>query len=389
MTNPKAPRMVYAKLRAPAWALAVVSVIVALAGCESTGLNLSKKIDYKTATSAPSLELPPDLTTPQYDDRFSVTTASGLAAQGANRPRGAESIAPNANAEARVVRGGTERWLVVKTTPEIAWNESRQFWSSVGFVLAVEQPTLGIMETDWAENRADVPNDFFQRTIGKYIDIFGSTYKRDKFRTRIERGNEPGTVEIYISHRGAEQVPTVLIDNKPSSPAGFTWAVAPPNPGLEAEMLTRLMIRFGTPAPEAATAVQASTALPGPERARLEKAANGTSELVVDDSFDRAWRRVGLALDRVGFTVVDRDRSKGTYFVRYANPESEALKKEKGFLDKLLFWKDDSVEKPEQYRITVAQADPRSVVTVQDPDGAPDKTANGEKILALLKDQLK
>ena len=243
------------------------------------------------------------------------------------------------------------------------------------------------METDWAENRADVPNTWLQNTVGKYVDIFGNTYKRDKFRTRIERGNEPGTVDIYISHRGSEQVPTTKIDNV--SPAGFTWAVMPPDPGLEAEMLTRLMIRFGVSETQATASVQASAGGPGtPERARLEKAPNGSSQLVVDDSFDRAWRRVGLALDRVGFTVVDRDRSKGTYFVRYSNPESDGSKKEKGFLDKLMFWK-DNVDKPEQYRITVAQADPNSLVTVQDPDGAPDKSANGEKILALLKDQLK
>jgi outer membrane protein assembly factor BamC len=127
--------------------------------------------------------------------------------------------------------------------------------------------------------------------------------------------------------------------------------------------------------------------VPTTEKARLESMPNGGTQLVVDDSFDRAWRRVGLALDRVGFTVVDRDRSKGTYFVRYSNPDTDS-KKEKTFFEKLQFWKDD-VEKPEQYRITVAQADPRSLVTVQDPDGAPDKSANGEKILALLKDQLK
>ena len=386
MTNTKTPRVIHAKSRAPLRAFALVAALLAVAGCESTN-SITKKIDYKSATSAPSLELPPDLTAPQYDDRFSVTTASGLAAQGA-RPRGAETIAPNANADARVVRGGTERWLVVKTTPEIAWNTSRQFWSSVGFALAIEQPNVGIMETDWAENRADLPTTFMQNTIGKFIDIFGNTYKRDKFRTRIERGNEPGTVEIYVSHRGAEQVPTTYIDNRPSSPAGFVWAVMPPDPGLEAEMLTRMMIRFGTPAPEATAAVQASASPAGPERARLEKAPDGASQLVVDDSFDRAWRRVGLALDRVGFTVVDRDRSKGTYFVRYANPDNDGAKKDKGFLDKLMFWKDD-VEKVEQYRITIAQADPRSLVTVQDPNGAPDKGATGEKILALLKDQLK
>jgi outer membrane protein assembly factor BamC len=364
----------------------VLSALLAVTGCETNSSSFTKKIDYKSAVSAPRLELPPDLNTPQYDDRFSVTTASGLAAQQGARPKGPETIAPDANADARVARAGTQRWLVVKTTPEIAWNTTRQFWGSVGFALAVEQPMLGIMETDWAENRADVPNTFLQSTIGKYIDIFGNTYKRDKFRTRIERGNEPGTVDIYISHRGSEQVPTGKIDNV--SPSGFTWAVMPPDPGLEAEMLTRLMIRFGSTQAVAEASVQAS-AVPGtPERARIEKGANGSSQLVVDDSFDRAWRRVGLALDRVGFTVVDRDRSKGTYFVRYSNPESDGSKKDKGFLDKLMFWKDDA-DKPEQYRITVAQADPNSLVTVQDPNGAPDKSANGEKILALLKDQLK
>jgi len=384
MTNPKVPRMVHAKSPAAAGALIAVLAAFALAGCEST-TSMSKKIDYKSTSSAPALELPPDLTTPQYDERYSVTTASGLAAQGANRPRGPDSIAPNTTADARIVRGGTERWLVVNTTPEIAWNTSRQFWNEVGFVLAVEQPTLGIMETDWAENRADMPSDFLRGTIGKYLDIFGNTYKRDKFRTRIERGSEPGTVEVYVSHRGAEQVPTTKIDNV--SPAAFVWAVTPPDPGLEAEMLSRLMIKFGTPAPQAAAAVQAAMSATGPERARLEKSSDGITQLIVDDTFDRAWRRVGLALDRVGFTVVDRDRSRGTYFVRYANPETD-LKKDRGFLDKLAFWKED-VQKTEQYRITVAAVAPNSLVTVQDPNGAPDKSANSEKILSLLKDQLK
>jgi outer membrane protein assembly factor BamC len=385
MTNRKVSRMRYSMFAARARALAIVAVVLAVAGCESTMTSVTKKIDYKSVTTAPALELPPDLTAPQYDDRFTVTTASGLAAQGATRPRGGETIAPNATADARIVRGGTERWLVVKTTPEVAWNTTRQFWTETGFVVAIEMPAVGIMETDWAENRADTPN-LFGPTLGKVLDpLFLATYKRDKFRTRIERGLEAGTVEIYVSHRGSEQVPTVMSDRVP---AAFVWAVTPPNPGLEAEMLTRLMERFGTPAPQATAAVQAAMSPAGPERARLEKDPDGSSRLIVDDSFDRAWRRVGLALDRIGFTVIDRDRSKGTYFVRYADPDTDGAKKEKGLLDKLMFWKTD-VEKPEEYRITVAPADPRSIVTVQDPKGAPDKSAVGEKILSLLKDQLK
>ena len=123
----------------------------------------------------------------------------------------------------------------------------------------------------------------------------------------------------------------------------------------------------------------------------MEKGADGVSKLIVDDPFDRAWRRVGLALDRSGFTVVDRDRSTGIYFVRFADPDSEMTRKDRSesWLAKLMFWKTDEKDKPEQYRIKVVEAAPASVVSVQDPNGAPDKTQNSEKILALLKDQLK
>ena len=366
-------------------ALALAAAAIALASCDTT-TGVTKRIDYKSDTRAPALEVPPDLTTPQYDDRYNIATASGYAAQSANRPRAVEGIAVNATADARIVRAGNERWLVVNATPMDAWNTMRKFWTDTGFVLAVEQPTLGIMETDWAENRVGMPSTMIEGVLGKVGDFFMGTYKRDKFRTRLEQGNEPGTVDIYISHRGAEQVPTTLIDNR--SPAAFVWAVVPPNPGLEAEMLGRAMLRFGSPTQTAAAAVQASTTGTGPERARLERQASGSYQLIVDDGFDRAWRRVGLALDRVGFTVVDRDRSKGTYFVRYADPEASGATKEKGVLDKLMFWKTDT-EKVEQYRIYIAEANPRSLVTVQDPNGAPDKSATGEKILSLLRDQLK
>jgi outer membrane protein assembly factor BamC len=365
-------------------------VLVSLAGCESMGLNtMGKRIDYKSAASAPSLELPPDLTQPTYDDRFSIATASGVAARDAAKPNRSELLPTNP--EAHIVRAGTERWLVVKATPEQAWSAVRKFWTDTGFVIATEQPQVGVMETDWAENRAEIPQDLLRKYIGKYIDVFYTTYKRDKFRTRIERGTAPGTVEIYISHRGMEQVPTTKIDN--STPAGFAWALMPADPGLEAVMLTRLMMQFGAPEATAEAAVSPAAAANAPVHARLEK-ADGVATLVVDDPFDRAWRRVGLALDRTGFTVVDRDRSTGTYFVRYADPDADMARKdrEKGFLSKLMnvFRKDDDKDKPEQYRIKVAEgSSPQTAVSVQDPSGNPDRTQASERILTLLRDQLK
>jgi outer membrane protein assembly factor BamC len=350
-----------------------------LGGCESMTTSLGKKIDYKSSSVAPALEIPPDLTTPAYDDRYLASTASAAAAaRAAGKP---SEILPTST-DARLVRAGSERWLVVKTTPEAAWNTLRDFWSQNGFVVAVEQPALGIMETDWAENRTGAPQSALAKYMGKYLEFITDTYRRDRFRTRIERGSEPGTVEIYISHKGAAQLPT---KNSKGSPEDWVWQPTPPNPELEAEFLSRLMIRFGTPAQAATTAV---AALPTQQqRARIEKGSDGASRLVVDDAFDRAWRRVGLALDRTGFTVVDRDRSKGLYFVRYANPDLEI--KQKDWLEKLKFWKTDDKEKPEQYRVLVTQADPSSFVTVQDPAGVADRSANSDKILALLQDQLK
>jgi outer membrane protein assembly factor BamC len=361
--------------------LSVAALSLALAGCESMTFSVGKKIDYKSASnSAPALEIPPDLSTPAYDDRYNVATASGAAAAKAT---GKSSEVLPTNAEARVVRAGSERWLVVKTNPDTAWTVLRDFWQKSGFVVAIEQPTLGIMETDWAENRADAPQTWLAKYTSQYLDFLTDTYRRDKFRTRIERGTEPGTVEIYVTHYGAAQLPT---KTKGGSPEDWQWQATPPNPDLEAEFLSRIMVSFGTPTEVATAAVAA--AQPVPPRARIEKGNDGTSRLVVDDAFDRAWRRVGLALDRTGFTVVDRDRSQGLYFVRYANPDTEAGK-QKGFLDKLKFWKADDKDKPEQYRVVVTQADPNSVITVQDPKGAADKSANGDKILALLQDQLK
>ena len=241
-------------------------------------------------------------------------------------------------------------------------------------MLAIEQPAVGVMETDWAENRADIPQDIVRKTLGRFADIFFTTYQRDKFRTRVERGAEAGTVEIYIAHRGMEQVPTTKIDN--SSPAAFAWALMPPNPDLEAEMLTRMMMRFGAPETQAVAAVAQSAAQP--ERARIEKTADGAPKLVVDESFDRAWRRVGLALDRSGFTVVDRDRSNGLYYVRYADPDADIAKKDTGWLAKLAFWKKDEAERPEQYRIAVVEAAPTQRRHRAGPEGRARRSA-GER----------
>lgn len=370
--------------------------LAGLAGCGSINSSFgnlleSDRIDYKSAGKAPSLEVPPDLTQLQRENRYALpdtsrgtATASGYNLQQSAGPAAtAGTVAPQARPDIRVERAGNQRWLVVKQTPEALWPQIKDFWQDSGFLINVDSPQTGIMETDWAENRAKIPQDFIRNTLGKALDSLYSTGERDKFRTRIERGTD-GTSEIYISHRGALEV---LTGDKDST----VWTPRPADPELEAEFLARLMVRLGVEDNRAKASVMNAAAQQG--RAKLVKGANG-SYVEMDEGFERAWRRVGLALDRVGFTVEDRDRSKGVYFVRYVDQTREAQNKsasEKGFFSKLFSFgsKDDKAKLAQRYQVSVKGAGAASQVAVLNNEGRPESSQIADKILALLNEQLK
>lgn len=372
-------------------ALIVGALMASLTGCGMIGSVVGNdKVDYKSAKKASTLDVPPDLTQLQKDNRYSlpdssngIATASGYNAQKGNGPvasvQAGTAVAPAAMNDIRVERAGNQRWLVVKQAPEQLWPQLKQFWEDAGFTLALDMPTAGIMETEWNENRAKIPQDFIRNTVGKVFDSLYSSGERDKFRTRLER-NADGSTEIYISHRGAQEVVTGA--QKEST----MWTARPNDPGLEAQFLARLMTKLGsTEDAQAKTAV--ASAIVQPQHATLV-GAGAERAVSVDEGFDRAWRRVGLALDRAGFTVEDRDRTQGTYFVRYVNQEAGETK---GFFSKLFSWGESESDKEAQrYRIAVkAGAGSDSLVTVLNNTGKPETGPVAEKILTLLHEQLK
>jgi outer membrane protein assembly factor BamC len=283
--------------------------------------------------------------------------------------------------DVRVERAGTQRWLVVPGTPDKLWPVVKEFWQEAGFVVNVEKPEAGVMETDWAENRAKIPESGVRGFLGRALDSLYSTSERDKFRTRLEPGAQPGTTEIYISHRGMEEV--FISEGKDQ----LRWQPRKPDPDLEAEMLRRMMVRFGVETERAQTQIAAASVQP---QAKLSRGADG-SLLALNDQFDRAWRRVGLALDRVGFTVEDRDRSKGLYYVRYIDPNTDVKTTEdKGWFSRLKFWSSSPrVQSKEQYRILVQGDNAGAEVRVLDKDGAREQSETANRILTLLYDQLK
>ena len=368
--------------------LFLMASVVSLLGACSMSLE-QKKIDYKSAGKAPSLEVPPDLTDANPDDRFAVPDTSGGSAtysvynkeRATNPQREGANVLPELS-NARVERAGSERWLVVKATPEQVWPVVREFWQENGFIIKSENPETGIMETDWAEDRAKIPQDMIRNVLGKVLDSLYSTAERDKFRTRLEPGKEPGTTEIYISHRGMYEV-----IKGGDGGTETVWEPRPPEPGLEEEFLRRLMVRFGI---EKARAKELLAAGNSQVRAKLTRLPDGAANLALDDPFDRAWRRVGLALDRVGFTVEDRDRSHGIYYVRYIDPETEGDKNEKSWFSKLAFWHSSKdKKKTDRYQIQVAEAGDASKVTLLTKEGTADKSETANKILNLLYEQLK
>jgi len=370
--------------------LAAAAAALLLAGCV-TEESLTGKVDYKSTVTLPSLEVPPDLTSPARDNRYSVpdsgktsATFSGYQAERRDQRNPATSSVLPEFDRLRIERSGTQRWLVVDDPPEKLWPVVKDFWQENGFLVKLELPEAGVMETDWAENRANIPQGGVRYLLGSFLDQIYSTSERDKFRTRLDRVADGKGTEVFISHRGMQEVYTTLRDPQSNAPGGTAWQPRPADPDLEAEFLRRLMVRLGAQDEKARTLMASHAPLP---QAELKKVGDGGETLSLVEPFDRAWRRVGLALDRVGFTVEDRDRQKGLYFVRYADPESEMAQKDRGFIDRL--FGSGPKAKPEQYRVQLQSAGQGTEVSVLNKDGAADRSSTARRILSLLLEQLK
>ena len=353
---------------------ALLALVASLAACS---VLESDKIDYKSAGKAPTLELLPDLSQLSRDNRYAIpggaVTANAYQTGVANAP-GVPTAVSNLG-DVRLERTGSQRWLVVNRSPDQLWDPVKDFWQESGFLLTTEQRNLGIMETDWAENRAKLPQDIIRGTLGKLVDSIYSTGELDRFRTRMER--TPTGTEIYISHRGMQEVYTNTRQDQ------TVWQPRPSDPELEAEFLRRLMVKLGV-SQEQAKQVAATAAAAPVQTARVSN-VGGQPIVQLSDGFDRAWRRVGLALDRTGFTVEDRDRSAGVYFVRYVPPNPD--KKEPGFFGKL--FSSSKTEAPLKFRILVKSQGESSTVSVQNEAGAPETSANAERIVKVIADDLK
>ncbi|MGQ0443075.1 MAG: outer membrane protein assembly factor BamC, partial [Methylophilaceae bacterium] len=292
----------------------VTMTILALlmSACESIPF-LNTSSDYKGAGRARPLEVPPDLTSVQSSDAYSIpgsTSYSTYSQAQEGQEAGVEKILTNPEG-VRMEKAGTQRWLVVTAPAEKIWPVIREFWVDQGFAVRVENAETGVMETEWIQSDAiKLKND--KKNIGEkfdaWLDKLSGFADRRKFRTRLERGEQDNTTEIYMTHRtvagapddGKNRVQTSLGEVETGyrlDQTDKTIKLDEFETELDAELLRRLMVKLGV----AEKRAQEIAANPVSEkRAEVVKEADSSVTLTIRDSYDRGWRRVGLALDRVG-----------------------------------------------------------------------------------------
>ncbi len=403
-----------------------------LTACDSIPF-MDNTPDYKGAGRGRPLEVPPDLTSASTSDTYSLpggATYSAYSQGQTAQPEEEKLLASPDNV--KLERAGSQRWLVVQAAPEKVWPIVREFWTDLGFAVRIEDIQTGVMETEWLDP-TELTKDDNGNYLGKFqgwLDKVSALNNRLKFRTRIDRGTEDSTTEIYMSHRSLSSTPDdgkvrvhtaygVIdtgykkeeLDNK-----GKTDEAKAAAEDLDAELLRRLTIKLGISEQQSRSIV----ASPSQDKhAILGKDKSGNATLTVNDQFDRAWRRVGLALDRIGFLVEDKDRSRGMFYVKYAQvtvddspgqkkglldklkfwgdddqdkkAEAAPKKEDKGLVDKLKFWEADK-SKPDadnKYGIKVEYGENNSLVTVTDKNGQVDHSPTANHILNMLYEQLK
>ena len=407
-----------------------------LNGCENIPfIEQVTAPDYKATGRSRPLEVPPDLTSATTNDAYAIPGSTSYSdfKNGQQQDNGQPKILPNPEGM-KIVKAGAQRWLVVNAPAEKIWPLIRDFWIDMGFAVKKENPEVGVMETEWIKEGDLMINDN-KGTLDKFdawLDSLASgTANRKKFRTRLERGLQDGTTEIYMTHRSVDTAPddgkekirtpygVVDMGYKNDSKSKEDSKVDSRSDELDAELLRRLMVKLGLADKRAKEIIAAPISQ---KRAEIKKEADGSSSVEIQDPFDRAWRRVGLALDIIGFVIEDKDRSNGIYFVKYADVDiDDSPKKKKGVLDSLMFWSDDDKkdkqakdtsqikEKPlserlkfwggsdkektnpeKQYRIKIISIDNGgSQVVIEYQDGKKNTSSTANRIISLLYDQLK
>jgi outer membrane protein assembly factor BamC len=369
-------------------ALLAAAVAMALAGCSTFGGGADEGPRYQASRQVDTLEIPPDLIAPGMEQAYRIPPGPGERVSAREidrgtrsapgREPGAAAILPQ-SAEVQLQRDGQTRWLTVQSTPEALWPRLREFWRIQNLTLARDEPMVGVMETEWAENRAGIPLGGARGLLARSLGTLYDAGTRDQYRLRVEPRN--GATEVFVSHRGA-------VEQSDAQGDSSRWFIADPDPELEAEMLNRLLVFLTTGEATGTVARAEETDFERTGQVDLVE-RDGRLVLAVWGEPDALWRRLGLALDRTGLMIDDQDRRAGTYFVTF-RPDIAEAGEQPGFMRRMFsLGRATHRRADERYQVRML-ADGRDLqIVALSIDGEPLRTADERFVLELIQPQLR
>jgi len=353
--------------------------ILALILCSCSFKPLTDKFnevtapDYVNSSKAEKLQLPPDLSEYETSDTYNVPGAATSYTDYENqRNRTIEKVELLKDPEGiKLVKSGNFRWLIVNKSPDKIWPHLEDFWYEQGFNMKKTNRRLGIMETEWTTPENIEEELGIADTFDSWLDSLSGDDEKTKFRTRLEKGSQANSTEIYISHRKRDSVNTEAMeaiararqgsydpstvysipeyksDDDPKEPVpSGDIELTEVDMQINAEIMRRLLVFLGMQDLDAKERIEKPQVI---VKAKLVN--NNGKSIELYEPFDRSWRRLSIALDMIGFLTEDRDRSKGLYYVTYTDLDideaDKKAKEEEGWLDSIDFWSDDEAEAEE------------------------------------------
>lgn len=303
---------------------------------------------YRKAETMPPLDVPPDLSTSRINDDIAGKSNSSATysefEEAANNPLATKyNITPET--KPTLSGEGDKRHLIVQGDREQTWQRLLDFWSEKGVEVSRKDIRIGLMDT---------------------ATVDGEDYA---YRVRMERGDSSKQQHIYV---GA---------------AGFDT-----NATKDEAMLRQLADYLGVLQQEQQAKVEAQKQSQPQQQTvnvMLIDDIGGQQALMVEQDFSDVWGRVGRVLDSKGFSVEDRDRSRGHYYVHYIDPFNEAEKEEGGLLSSLAFWRDDDEKSPgEYYYIKLISDAEKTKIIILDSEEVRTSSPTAKRLLGLMQEQL-
>lgn len=320
--------------------------------------------DYKKSEPLPDLEVPPDLTAGATTDAMTIPGEGASLSRYEQQRRAGRRVSNSApvssSTEGDSVSG--EQWVSVSGTKADIWPGLETFFRDIGYDFEVNDAELGVMETTWSEPVND-----------------GGEIYRDKYKLFTEPGEDPGETVLFISNERQRQ-------SGEGDAAGWTdtggsnqaerFLAAKLNKHFNGSSSSR--VAAASLSGESSTSGMAERAL-----AQLEDAGDDKILLALPEEFTRAWRRTETVLERAGFSITERDQGNGMYYINYYDRSAD---KEKGWLSKLAFWKDDEPESV-PYVLSLTGSGNRTEVIVLDEKGDWQNGEDAGRILRIIRNE--